>query len=73
MGITSHVAKPVTASNVTATLGAYLAGRFKSISGAMGKFTLNAENGKPGLFDWEFDGCWIAPSSVALIAPAYPA
>lgn len=64
--ITSHVAKPLSGSGATATLGLNIAGRQFQIFGAMGKFTLNAENGKPAIFDWEFDGVWTPPTGVTL-------
>ena len=72
MPITSHVAKPLTGSAGTVTIGHVRAGRLFEIAGAMGKWTLNAETGKPALFDWEFDGVWQPPTTVTMPAPAYP-
>ena len=71
--LTSHTAKPLSGTAATATIGGFLAGRFLSLFGAMGKFNLNCETGKPAMFDWEFDGVWQPPTPVALPAPAYPA
>jgi hypothetical protein len=70
--ITSHTANPLSGTAATATIGGFLAGRFLSLAGAMGKFNLICETGKPAMFDWEFDGVWQPPTSVALPAPAYP-
>ena len=57
---------------VTLTMGFYQDGRFKSIVGASGDFTINAEVGKPIMVDWEFQGGWVAPSDAALLTPTYP-
>lgn len=56
----------------TGTLGGYQDGRFKSIAGASGDWTINAEVGKPVMVDWDMQGAWQAPSDVALITPTYP-
>lgn len=56
----------------TLTIGCYVDGVYKSISGAMGKFTVTLPTGKPGYIDWEFMGSWIAPTDVAILSPTYP-
>lgn len=56
----------------TLTIGSYIDGVFKSIAGAMGKFTVTLPTGKVGYIDWEFMGVWQAPTDVALITPTYP-
>jgi hypothetical protein len=63
---------PVTGNATTITLGFYQAGRFKSICGAQGNFKITGEYGKPAMIEWEFTGKWVAPSSVAMIAPTFP-
>ncbi len=57
----------------TLTIGCYVDGVFKSIAGAVGKFTVTLPTGKMGYIDWEFQGVLLtAPTDVALIAPTYP-
>lgn len=56
----------------TLTLGLYQDGRFKSIAGASGDFTIMGEVGKPMMCEWDFQGAWQVPSDVALITPTYP-
>ena len=56
----------------TLTIGCYVDGVFKTISGAMGTFVVTLPTGKPGYIDWTFTGVWIGPTAVALITPTYP-
>lgn len=63
---------PISPSIQTSSFGAYIDGRFFSISGAMGKVTFDFEAGKPVMGSYEFNGVWNAPSDVAIIAPTYP-
>lgn len=56
----------------TLTIGLYVDGVFKSISGAMGTAVVTAPTGRMGFIDWTFTGVWQAPSAVALITPTYP-
>lgn len=60
-------------SNVkTLTIGCYTDGKFESIAGAVGKFTVTLPTGKAGYIDWEFMGVYQGESDVAIIAPTYP-
>lgn len=60
-------------SNVkTLTIGCYVDGKFRSIAGAAGKFTVTLPTGKAGYIDWEFTGVYQGESDVAIIAPTYP-
>ncbi len=56
----------------TLTIGCYVDGVFKSIAGAMGKFTVTLPTGKSAYIDWEFTGVLQAYTDVAIIAPTYP-
>jgi hypothetical protein len=60
-------------SNVkTLTIGCYLDGMFKSLSGCAGTFKLVCPTGKMAYIEWEFSGVWIAPTDVAIVSPTYP-
>ncbi len=60
-------------SNVkTLTIGCYINGLYKSISGAAGTFKLVCPTGKMAYIEWEFTGVWIPPTDVAIISPTYP-
>lgn len=56
----------------TLTIGCYIDGIFKSISGAAGTFKMVNPTGKMAHIEWEFSGVWIAPTAVAILAPTYP-
>jgi hypothetical protein len=68
------VLSPLSGSSTAATLtmGMYLDGRFKSLAGASGDFTIMLETGKVPMVEWDFQGAWQAPSDVALLTPTYP-
>lgn len=66
---------PVTGSSTakTLTLGHWLDGsRFKSIKGACGNVKFVFKSGEPVMCEWDFKGCWVAPTTAAMVAPAYP-
>src|SRR5690606_26798925 len=58
----------------TLTIGAYVDGVFRILSGCMGTFTIELPTGRMAKINWTFQGKWAAnPTDVALIAPTYPA
>jgi hypothetical protein len=60
-----------TANYSTCTIGLYEDGRFKTMSGCMGKWSLEGEYGKPLMIKYEFEGVWQGVTTVAM--PALPA
>jgi hypothetical protein len=56
----------------TLTLGCYVDGVYKQISGAAGTFVINAPTGQRAMIDWTFMGRWATPTDVALLTPTYP-
>lgn len=56
----------------TITIGGYVDGKFRSLSGCMGTFTVDLPTGQMGRINWTFNGKWEDESDVALIAPTYP-
>lgn len=61
-----------TADYKTITLGLYEDGVFKLMSGAMGTWSLEAENGRPGMIRFSFEGIWNAPTDASMLAlPSY--
>jgi hypothetical protein len=61
-----------TANYKTLTIGLYEDGLWKLMTGAMGTWSLEAENGKPGMIKFSFDGIWQPPTDAAMLAlPSY--
>lgn len=56
----------------TLTIGAFCDGIFKSICGAAGTFKLVCPTGRMAYFEFEFQGVWVPPTDVAILAPTYP-
>jgi len=56
----------------TLTIGAYIDGMYRVLSGCMGTFKVNLPTGKMASIDWTFQGKWTNPTDVAIIAPTYP-
>jgi len=56
----------------TLTIGAYCDGVFKSICGAVGTFKLVCPVGRMAYFEFEFQGVWVPPTDVSILAPTYP-
>jgi hypothetical protein len=56
----------------TLTIGCYLDGMFKSLSGCAGTFKLVCPTGRMAYIEWEFSGVWITPTAQTIIAPTYP-
>lgn len=71
---TTSVYSPVStvATCKTLTMGVYQDGLLKQIKGAMGTWNLDASPGKPAKVNFEFTGCYVAPTDVAAITPTYP-
>lgn len=69
---TNSIWYPKTGASATLTIGQFISGQLHSIAGAMGKFTIDFEIGKPGMVSWDFGGVWQSPSSTELLAPTYP-
>lgn len=60
-------------SNVkTLTIGAFVDGMYRVLSGCMGTFKANLPTGKMATIDWTFQGKWTNPTDAAIIAPTYP-
>jgi hypothetical protein len=59
-------------SAATGTMGAYRDGRLQTAAGCMGNFTLTGESGKAPIFEYDFMGTYIAPTTVAIPAPTFP-
>ena len=68
----SGVYSPLTGQQTTLTIGLYNDGRLKQIAGAQGSWVAKLVDGKIGMMEFKFLGKWVAPTSVALIAPTYP-
>jgi len=60
------------ANTETLTIGFYEDGVFKSLKGCMGTCVFNFENGVAVSISWTFEGVYVAPSDVEIIAPTYP-
>jgi hypothetical protein len=56
----------------TLTIGGYVDGVFRVLSGCMGTFTIDLPTGRMVRFNWTFQGKWISPTDVALITPTFP-
>lgn len=60
-------------SNVkTVTIGAYVDGERRQIVGAVGNVKFVLPTGRMAYAEWTFTGCWVAPATVANLAPTYP-
>jgi len=56
----------------TVTIGVYEDGRFKSIRGAVGNAVFTFTPNKPVSIQWSFQGAWVTPTDVAMVAPTHP-
>lgn len=57
----------------TITIGAFVDGVFRVLSGCMGTFVIELPTGRAGKINWTFNGKWTAnPTDVSLISPTYP-
>ena len=62
-----------TGTNIkTVTLCLYENGMLKKMRGCSGNFKITFAPGKPIMFDWTFQGAWIAPTDATILAPTYP-
>lgn len=70
VSLSADVATPVTpqATNTlsTVTIGLFQAGRQKRLAGAMGSFKMSGKTGSPVYIDWQFEGAWMSPKTVAI-------
>lgn len=66
-------APPGTAAGVkTVTIAAYIDGKVKKISGAMGTFTVNFPTGRLAFIDWTFTGKYEDEADASILSPTYP-
>jgi len=56
----------------TLTIGGYVDGVFRVLSGCMGTFTIDLPTGRMVRFNWTFQGKWVNPTDVPLITPTFP-
>jgi hypothetical protein len=56
----------------TLTIGGYVDGVYRLLSGCMGTFTIDLPTGRMVKFNWTFQGKWVNPTDVALIDPTFP-
>ncbi len=56
----------------TITIGGYVDGIFRVLSGCMGTFTIDLPTGRMVKFNWTFQGKWTNPTDVAILDPTYP-
>lgn len=71
-GTVSPVSEAPGSGVKTLTIGGYIDGVKKLLSGCAGTFQLVCPTGKQAYIDWTFNGVWQPPTDVALLAPAYP-
>ena len=57
----------------TVSLALYENGLLKKMRGCSGNFKITFGPGKPIMFDFTFQGAWIAPTDATILAPTYPA
>jgi hypothetical protein len=67
-------AKPGTTSSDprTITIGGFVDGKYRKLSGCMGTFSIDLPTGDLGRINWTFSGKWEAETDSAIIAPTYP-
>lgn len=56
----------------TLTIGGYVDGVYRVLSGCMGTFTIDLPTGRMVKFNWTFQGKWVNPTDVAIIDPTFP-
>jgi len=56
----------------TLTIGGFVDGVFRVLSGCMGTFTIDLPTGRMVKFNWTFQGRWTNPTDVAIIDPTFP-
>jgi len=71
-GLFTPLAEAVGSNIKTVTIGLHENGLFKQLRGCSGNFTITIEPGKPIMFDWTFQGAWVAPTDATILAPTYP-
>jgi len=70
---TSNVFTPITAfaSQESVTIGVYEDGAHKSLTGAMGSYSIDCEDGKTPIFTFNFKGVWQPPTDVGMFTPQF--
>lgn len=71
-GLFSPLSRGPGASVKTLTIGGYIDGVFRVLSGCMGTFTIDLPTGRMVKFNWTFQGKWTNPTDVAIIDPTFP-
>ena len=71
-GLFAPLSREPGASVKTLTIGGYYDGKFYSLAGCAGTFVINCPTGDVVSIDWTFQGKFVSPSDVTLIAPTYP-
>jgi hypothetical protein len=56
----------------TLTIGGFVDGMYRVLSGCMGTFTIDLPTGRMVKFNWTFQGKWTNPTDVAIIDPTFP-
>lgn len=67
-------AKPGTTSSDprTITIGGFVDGKLRKLSGCMGTFSVDLPTGQLGRINWTFTGKWEDETDAAIISPTYP-
>jgi hypothetical protein len=75
MATTAGVFSPLSLGSAqkSATIGVYEDGAIKSLCGAMGTWSFDAEDGKVGVFSFDYKGVWIDPTDGAMFTPQFSA
>lgn len=63
---------PGTDGVTTVTIGGFVDGVFRVLSGCMGTFTIGLPTGRMVKLSWTFSGKWTNPADSGLIEPTYP-
>jgi hypothetical protein len=71
-GVFSPLSQGPGSSAKTLTIGGYIDGVFRVLSGCMGTFTIDLPTGRMVKFNWTFQGKWTNPTDVAIIDPTFP-
>lgn len=71
-GVFSPLSQGPGSSVKTLTIGGYIDGIFRKLSGCMGNFTIDLPTGRMIKFNWTFQGKWANPTDTAIIDPTFP-
>ena len=56
----------------TVTLGLFEDGNLKMLKGASGNAVFKFVAGEPVTIEFDFTGCWVAPTATAMLSPTFP-